>query len=93
MREHVAVALDAITLTFRVGPVLTDPETVRMPLPAEIRGNWSWVRRTNATVWKEDIIAKETDQAKLSDTSATFTEGWLKLGGAMKTNQEEGTNG
>ena len=37
MREHVAAALDAITLTFRVGPVLTDPETIRMPLPAEIR--------------------------------------------------------
>jgi hypothetical protein len=84
MREHVAPALDAMALTFRVGPVLVDPEQIRMPLPAEIRGGWSWVRKVNVTAWAEDPVVKATQDALLPDAPAEITEGWLRVSGALK---------
>lgn len=85
MREHVAPALDAMSLTFRVGPVLVDPETIRMPLPAEIKGGWSWVRKVNVTTWQEDPVVKATQDALLPDVPALLSEGWLKVSGALKS--------
>ena len=84
MREHVNPALEALTYTFRIGPVLTDADAVRMPLPAEITGGWSWVRRVNVTTWQEDPVVKATQDALLPDAPAMLSEGWLKLSGANK---------
>lgn len=83
MREHVASALEALAFTFRVGPVLVDPDAVRMPLPAEIAGGWSWVRRVNVTTWQEDPVVKASQDALLPDAPAMLNEGWLKLSGAL----------
>jgi hypothetical protein len=83
MREHVAPALEALAFTFRVGPVLVDPDTIRMPVPAEIAGGWSWVRRINVTTWKEDPVVRASQDALLPDTPAMLSEGWLKLTGAL----------
>jgi hypothetical protein len=83
MREHVAPALDALAFTFRIGPVLVDPDTIRMPLPAEIAGGWSWVRRVNVTTWKEDPVVRASQDALLPDTPAMLSEGWLKLTGSL----------
>jgi hypothetical protein len=85
MREHIAPALDAMALTFRVGPVLVDPDTIRMPVPAEIKGGWSWVRKVNVTTWQEDPVVKATQDALLPDVPALLSEGWLKVSGALKT--------
>jgi hypothetical protein len=85
MREHIAPALDAMALTFRVGPVLVDPHTIRMPVPAEIRGGWSWVRKVNVTTWQEDPVVKATQDALLPDVPALLSEGWLKVSGALKS--------
>ena len=89
MREHVAPALEALSFTFRVGPVLVDPETLRMPLPSEIAGGWSWVRRVNVTTWQEDPVVKASQDALLPDAPALLTEGWLKLSGALVTPPDE----
>ena len=89
MREHVALALEALNFTFRVGPVLVDPDTIRMPLPSEIAGGWSWVRRVNVTTWQEDPVVKASQDALLPDTPALLTEGWLKLSGALVTPPDE----
>ena len=85
MREHIAPALDAMALTFRVGPVLVDPDTIRMPLPAEIKGGWSWVRKVNVTTWQEDPVVKATEDALLPDVPALVSEGWLKVSGALRS--------
>jgi hypothetical protein len=85
MREHVAAALEALAFTFRVGPVLVDPDTIRMPLPAEIAGGWSWVRRVNVTTWKEDPVVRASEDALLPDVPALLSEGWLKLSGSLAT--------
>jgi hypothetical protein len=84
MREHVAPALEALAFTFRVGPVLVDPDTIRMPVPAEISGGWSWVRRVNVTTWKEDPVVKASQDALLPDVPAMLSEGWLKLTGSLE---------
>jgi hypothetical protein len=83
LREHVAPALEALAFTFRVGPVLVDPDAVRMPVPAEIAGGWSWVRRVNVTTWQEDPVVKASQDALLPDAPAMLSEGWLKLSGSL----------
>ncbi len=89
MREHVASALASMSMTFRVGPVLTDPETIRMPLASEIPGNWSWINRSGPTVWQEGVVVTATDDAKFGDEPAMFTEGWLKLSEAVSKKKIE----
>jgi len=72
-------ALAATAVTFRIGPVLLDPNTIIMPKPAEQHGTWSWVQRTDPTHWSESPIVKATQMARLSDAPLTISEGWFKL--------------
>lgn len=88
MREHVAAALENMSVTFRIGPVLSDPSTIRMPLPAEIRGNWSWVRKTGLTVWEESPVVDAVSEPKLTPTPSRIHEGWLKLSGYENQDEE-----
>ncbi|MCZ6672539.1 MAG: hypothetical protein O7C75_06320 [Verrucomicrobia bacterium] len=88
MTEHISNALSAISLTFQIGPVLTDPESIRMPLSSEIKGNWSWVRKTDVTVWQEDPIVQATEEGQLTTKPAYITEGWLKLSEALGREDE-----
>jgi hypothetical protein len=60
-----------------------------MPLPSEISGGWSWVRRVNVTTWQEDPVVKASQDALLPDAPALLSEGWLKLSGSMVTTPEE----
>lgn len=83
LREHVATALENMSVTFRIGPVLSNPETIRMPLPSEIQGNWSWVRKTGLTVWEESPVVNAVPEPKLSHTPSQIQEGWLKLSNAQ----------
>jgi len=89
MREHTAQALENISMTFRVGPVLSDPETIRMPLPGEITGNFSWVRKTGLTVWEESPVVGAVPEPKLSTTPSQINEGWLKLSGAYDAEKKD----
>ena len=88
LREHVATALENMSVTFRVGPILSNPETIRMPLPSEIQGNWSWVRKTGLTVWDESPVVDAVPEPKLSHTPSTIQEGWLKLSSAQAEKEE-----
>ena len=78
-REWVASALAAISPTFRFGPVLVDPKTIRMPVPNEIHGTWSWDHRADITTWQEDPIVAATQDAHLRPDPATGTEGWMRM--------------
>ncbi len=73
-------ALRRMAVTFRVGPVLTDPQAVRLPFPAERHGTWSWVQRPSPGGDPEvDGIVRADDGARLPDTPPRLIEGWLKL--------------
>ncbi|MEM8849466.1 MAG: hypothetical protein AAGE03_05455 [Pseudomonadota bacterium] len=80
----VSAALSAMTASFRVGPLLTDPHDIRMPLPAEVRGNWGWVERADITGWSPTTEVKgAAPKARLADTPLHLSEGWLTLSGAF----------
>jgi hypothetical protein len=72
--------LTRMEVTFRTGPLLTDPATIRMPAPADIKGKWSWIQRSGVTLWEDPAEIVDThQQARLGDAPAEFVDGWLKL--------------
>lgn len=79
----VNAALSDMAVNFRIGPLLTDPAQVRMPLPAEIRGSWTWIERTGLTLWQETTPAPNVTVASFPDLPPQLTLGWLKLTGAF----------
>jgi IPT/TIG domain len=78
-REWVGTALSKIAPTFRFGPVLMDPQRIRMPIPNEIHGTWSWDHRSTVTDWAEDKVANTTGDALIPPDPATAQEGWLRM--------------
>ncbi|MBP2232603.1 hypothetical protein J2847_005934 [Azospirillum agricola] len=76
----VSAAMNRLVATFRMGPLLVDPERVRMPLPSEVGGRWSWVERAGVTVWRSDRDLQGNDpKALLPATPPDVREGWLAL--------------
>lgn len=78
-REWISDALAKIAPTFRFGPVLVDPKRLRMPVPSDIHGSWSWDHRSDITTWAEDKVINATGDATLPDDAATGEEGWLRM--------------
>jgi hypothetical protein len=78
-REWVAGALAKLSPTFRFGPVLVDPNHIRMPVPTERSGTWSWDHRADIVNWQEDPVTNATADAQLPPDPAQGTEGWLRL--------------
>ena len=70
-------------LTFRTGPVLTDPATIRMPRPAENNGAWAWVgyqpeNGGQAASYPQQAIIAANASARLGDPTGV-SEGWLQF--------------
>lgn len=78
-REWVASALSQISPTFRFGPLLVDPMRIRMPIPNEIHGTWSWDHRKTVTDWSEDKVTNTTGDALIPPDPAKGQEGWLRM--------------
>jgi hypothetical protein len=87
-RQWVSDALAKLSPTFRFGPVLLQPQLIRMPVAKELQGTWSWDHRSDLTTWAEDPVTNATDEALLPADPAFGTEGWLRL-----TPKETQTNG
>jgi hypothetical protein len=78
-REWVTAALAKLSPTFRFGPLLVDPKRIRMPIPTDINGTWSWDYRADANTWAELPVTNATQDAILPADPPTGTEGWLRL--------------
>ncbi len=78
-REWVAPGLAALAPTFRFGPALVDPKTIRLPVPRDISGSWSWDHRTDTVTWAEEAVINARGDATLGADPAEASEGWLKL--------------
>jgi hypothetical protein len=89
-RNWIATALSKLSPTFRFGPVLVDPKTLKMPVPTELPGTFSWDHRATVATWAEDPIVNATDEATLPPDPVTGTEGWLRL---MPPPQSSGSGG
>jgi hypothetical protein len=79
--EFYVGALRRMAVTFRVGPALTQSSMIRLPLPAEQNGAWSWIRRsgTGPTDWEVDTIVAANAVPRLADTPPSLIDGWLKF--------------
>ena len=69
-----------LRVTFRTGPIIADPGTLRTPKPAEDHGVWTWIQAVAAPVnWEVDQIVDADDIARLPDALLQLREGWLQL--------------
>lgn len=78
-RDWTNNALAKLSPTFRFGPVLVDPQSIRMPLAVDLDGTWSWDYRADANTWAESKVTNATQDAILSPDPPSGTEGWLRL--------------
>ena len=79
----VAQALQKMTATFRMGPLLVDPARVQVPLPGNVKGTWGWIARRDVATWAEEApVDAAGPVAGLEDAPRTLSEGWLTLSGA-----------
>ncbi|NIG56678.1 hypothetical protein [Chitinophaga sp. Cy-1792] len=79
----VSNALGNLKSTFRTGPLLLDPDKIKMPTPAEVQGKWGWVGRKDVTSWNpEQEIEQYTPIATGDQDNLRLTEGWITLSGA-----------
>lgn len=79
----VSIALSNLKSTFRTGPLLLDPDRIKMPTPAEVHGRWGWVARKDVTTWRpEEPIEQYTPIATSDQDNLRLTEGWITLSGA-----------
>jgi hypothetical protein len=72
----VSEALNRIAYVFRAGPLLTTPEAVRVPRPAERRGEWTWFDKVLGAA---TAITPADGKATIATTPPLVKEGWLKL--------------
>ena len=88
--ESVNNALRTMFVTFRTGPVLLPASLnmdthIQLPLPAHIKGKWTWVERSGVTTWNESCeLVGSTPTAQLPTTRPVLGEGWLKLSGSQQ---------
>ncbi|MFC4914096.1 hypothetical protein, partial [Actinomadura gamaensis] len=81
-RAWVAEPLARLTPSFRYGPVLTDREQRRLPLPSDVHGTWSWLHRPDPFTWAADeVTARAAAGADGSPPARppSAAEGWLRL--------------
>jgi hypothetical protein len=79
--------------TFRFGPVMVDVKTLKMPVPTELPGSFSWDHRATVATWAEDPVVNPTDEATLPPDPVTGTEGWLRLMPPPQSSGSSGTGG
>jgi hypothetical protein len=79
--RYVSKALERMAITFRSGPLLLEPGTVRLPLAVEQHGTWTWIQAegTQKGEWTKAKIVKSDSAAHLSTSPYNLVEGWLKF--------------
>jgi len=71
--------LTALSPSFRFGPVLVDPTTVRMPKVTGLDPAQEFTRRDTPITWRNDPITAATQTAYLPDLPTTLQEGWIRV--------------
>ena len=79
LRSWISGPLGRIAPSFRVGPVLVDPETIRMPRVSSFDPEQVFTRRTGPETWRDDPIVAASQQALLPEAPAEAQEGYLRV--------------
>lgn len=72
-------ALVRLSPSFRFGPVLVDPATVRLPMVTGLGDRQEFTRRDTPLTWRDDPIVAATQTAYLPEQPATLQEGWIRV--------------
>ncbi len=89
-RDWIAGPLKMLSPTFRIGPVLVDPSTVRLPKATGLPAQQVFTRRSDPSAWEDDPIAAVTQDALLPDAPAVTREGWLRAPAQPAASQDPG---
>lgn len=79
LRDWVAPGLGRIAPSARVGPVIIDPDKVRLPKIAAFGADQIWTRRDSPITWRDDPILSATQAALLPDGRVTVEEGYIRI--------------
>ena len=78
-RDWVGPGLSAMSPYVRSGPVLLDPDKVRLPKVAALAPGQVWTRRDSASTWRDDPILAATQAALLPELPARVEEGYIRV--------------
>lgn len=68
-----------LNVTFRVNSLLTEVNTIRLPIPSLKQANWSWIERSAPNTWNTSLpVVKANQKPRLADISVV-RDGWLQL--------------
>lgn len=82
--EPVNEALGAMTVAFRIGPLLTQPALLSVPVPSKITGRWEWRTESPPGVWhRHRHLGPADEQPNLTAGHTLLDEGWLVLSDAL----------
>jgi hypothetical protein len=79
LRDWTANALTRLAPSFRIGPVLVDPQTIRLPEASAVGEHQQWTRRDGPLTWRDDPIVAATQDALLPDAAAEVQEGYVRV--------------
>lgn len=88
LRDWVAPGLDRIAPSARVGPVLIDPDKVRLPRIAAFGAEQEWIRRDSPITWRNDPILSATQAALLPEGRVSVQEGYIRIAPAPSEQEE-----
>ncbi len=79
LRDWIMPGMGRIAPSARVGPVLIDPDKVRLPKIAAFGADQSWTRRDSPISWRDDPILSATQAALLPDGGVSVEEGYIRI--------------
>ena len=78
-RDWVQPGLAVIAPSARIGPVLLDPDQVRLPKISAFGTDQVWTRRDTPSTWKDDPILAATQTALLPQLPHQIEEGYIRI--------------
>jgi hypothetical protein len=78
-RDWVQPGLAVMAPSARIGPVLIDPDKVRLPKISSFPKDQIWTRRSNPSTWKDDPILAATQTALFPDMPSQVEEGYIRI--------------
>ena len=78
-KAWVADGLARVAPSARVGPVLIDPDRVRLPKIAAFGNSQGWTRRDSPITWRNDPILSASQAAILPDGMVSVEEGYIRI--------------
>jgi hypothetical protein len=78
-RDWVAPGLAVLAPSLRTGPLLIDPDKVRLPKPTVFGANQRFTHRRTPAEWQDDPILAATQTALLPDAPSSVQEGWIRV--------------